>query len=55
MAMAIGFTLGIPASQPGKTGGFMADVYAGNANPEGLHDWFTGLTSGKLPEEESKQ
>lgn len=56
MAMAVGFTLGIPANQPGKTGGFLMNVENGNAQPEDIGDWFTGLTTGKLPEdEENKQ
>jgi hypothetical protein len=55
MAMAVGFTLGIPASQPGKTGGFLTDVFNGTTQPQDVGDWFTGLTSGKLPEEEENK
>lgn len=49
---AIGFGVGLPSNQPGKTGGFAYDVYTGRVEPEGVMDWYKGLTSGKVEETE---
>jgi hypothetical protein len=49
-ASAVGFLFGLPGNQVGRTAGFIKDVYDGKVEPDGLGDWYTGLTSGKASE-----
>lgn len=51
-ATAVGWLLGLPGAQAGKTAGFVEDVRSGKAEPQGISDWFTGLTTGKMSEKE---
>jgi hypothetical protein len=48
-ATAAGYLGGLPGNQIGKTGGFLYDVYTGDADPQGIRDWWAGLTYGRLP------
>jgi hypothetical protein len=52
IAAALGFLFGLPGNQIGKTSGFLEDVRTGKVEPEGIGDWYTGATSGKLPEKQ---
>jgi hypothetical protein len=54
MATAVGWTLGLPGAQFGRTGGFLYDVSTGKEQPEGIGDWFKGLTSGSAPKSKDK-
>ena len=47
-----GYFLGLPTGQPAATAQFLWDYTNGDTNPEGLTDWFKGLTKGKVPEDE---
>ena len=47
-AQAIGYTFGLPTGQASSTGQFLWDVYHGDADPQGLKDWYQGLSTGKL-------
>jgi len=49
---AVGYVFGLPGNQIGKTGGFLWDVRTGDADPDGVRDWWSGVTRGRLPEEE---
>lgn len=55
MIAAGGFLFGLPGNQVGKTSGFAYDAATGAVEPEGVWDWFHGLTKGKLPEKEEAQ
>lgn len=46
---AMGYLLGLPGSQIGKTSGFIKDVYDGRVEPETAGDWYRGLAYGKPP------
>jgi hypothetical protein len=52
MSNATGFAFGLPGNQTGKTGGFLWDVHTGDADPDSVRDWWSGLSSGRLPAEE---
>ena len=52
MSRTTGAAFGLPGAQFGKTGGFLWDVGTGVAQPDGVADWYRGLTSGQLPEED---
>jgi hypothetical protein len=43
---------GLPIGQPATTGQFLWDYSEGNVNPEGVSDWYFGLTKAKVPSEE---
>lgn len=46
-AQAAGYTFGIPTAQPAATTKFLWDVIDGDQDPEGLSDWWKGITTGK--------
>lgn len=47
---AVGFLLGLPGNQIGKTTGYIKDVYDGKIEPDSAYDWYKGITSGKATE-----
>lgn len=51
---AAGYLFGLPGNQIGKTTGFLWDVHAGEASPDGVRDWWSGITSGRLPLEDGQ-
>jgi hypothetical protein len=46
---------GVPTSQPGATAQFLWDVRQGEADPQGVSDWYFGLTKGKVREQEEPE
>lgn len=47
-AQAAGYTLGLPTGQLSGTGSFLWDVYSGDADPQGIKDWYTGIQNGRI-------
>jgi hypothetical protein len=47
-AQAVGYTFGIPTAQPAATTKFIWDVMNGDQDPEGLADWWKGITTGRI-------
>lgn len=47
-AQAAGYALGLPTGQLSGTGSFLWDVYNGDADPQGLKDWYTGIQNGRI-------
>lgn len=47
-AETAGYALGLPLSQPAATTKFFWDVYKGDADPQGLKDWWQGIMTGKI-------
>jgi hypothetical protein len=47
-AQAVGYTFGIPTSQPAATTKFLWDVVNGNQDPQDLSDWWKGMQTGKI-------
>lgn len=47
----VGYFTGLVPGQLAASTQFLIDVGAGDADPEGFADWYTGLTKGRLPEE----
>lgn len=47
-AQAVGYTFGIPTSQPAATTKFLWDVVDGYQDPEDLSDWWKGMQTGKI-------
>lgn len=43
-----GYTLGLPVGQLAAAAQFIVDVSEGEQDPEGIGDWYTGLTKGKI-------
>jgi hypothetical protein len=50
MAQALGYVAGIPTGQLSGTGSFLWDVYHGDADPQSIHDWYTGIQNGRISE-----
>jgi len=48
---SVGYLTGTPTGQPGSTAQFLWDVNEGKADPQTLHDWWTGLATGHMPKE----
>lgn len=46
-----GYTLGLPVGQLAAAAQFIVDVSEGEQDPEGIGDWYTGLTKGKISED----
>jgi hypothetical protein len=46
-----GYFLGLPTGQAGQTAQFLWDVSEGDADPETMADWYSGLTKGRMPED----
>lgn len=49
-AQAAGYALGLPTGQLSATGSFLWDVYNGDADPQGIKDWYTGIQNGRISE-----
>jgi hypothetical protein len=47
-AETAGYAFGLPLSQPAATAKFFWDVYKGDADPEGLKDWWQGVMTGRI-------
>jgi hypothetical protein len=47
-AQAAGYTFGIPTAQPAATMKFLWDVMDGDADPQGMKDWWSGVMTGRL-------
>lgn len=47
-ALAAGYALGLPTGQPATAGPFLWDVYRGEADPQGIRDWYSGITTGHV-------
>jgi hypothetical protein len=45
---------GLPLGQPAVTGQFLWDYSQGEANPQGITDWYFGISKGKVPSEEQE-
>ncbi len=43
-----GYTFGLPTGQATQTGKFLWDVYHGEQDPQGLREWFEGISTGKI-------
>jgi hypothetical protein len=52
LSNTLGALFGLPGGQAGKTGGFAWDAATGEQDPESVRDWYSGVTSGKTPEDE---
>lgn len=48
---AVGYTTGMVPGQIAASSQFLVDVSRGDARPESLEDWYTGLTKGRLPDD----
>ena len=48
-AQAVGYTFGLPTGQASQSGRFLWDVYNGDADPQSIKDWYTGISTGKMP------
>ena len=48
---APGYFVGLPTGQASASAQFLYDVERDEAEPEGVADWYTGLTKGRLKEE----
>ncbi len=48
VAQAVGYAVGLPTGQLSQTGSFLWDVYNGNADPQGVKDWYTGTQNGRI-------
>lgn len=44
---AVGYATGLPTGQLSTTGQFLWDTYRGDQDPEGLKQWWNGVTSGQ--------
>jgi hypothetical protein len=55
LSQTAGAALGLPGGQFGKTAGFLWDVNSGTVDPETVRDWYSGITSGKVPEPTSEE
>jgi hypothetical protein len=49
-AQAVGYAAGLPTGQLSATGSFLWDVYSGDADPQGVKDWYTGIQNGRISE-----
>jgi hypothetical protein len=47
-AQAVGYAAGLPTGQLSQTGTFLWDVYSGDADPQGIKDWYEGIQNGRL-------
>ncbi len=47
-----GYFIGLPTGQPAVTAQFLWDYQNEEVEPEGIADWYLGLTKGRLPEED---
>jgi hypothetical protein len=49
-AQAAGYAVGLPTGQLSATGSFLWDVYNGDADPQGIKEWYQGVSHGRIPE-----
>lgn len=47
----VGYATGLVPGQVAASTQFLVDVGSGDADPEGVADWYIGLTKGRLPED----
>lgn len=47
-AQAVGYAAGLPTGQLSASGTFLWDVYSGDADPQGIKDWYTGIQNGRI-------
>jgi hypothetical protein len=48
---AVGYTTGLVPGQVAASTQFLVDVGMGEADPETIGDWYTGITKGRMPED----
>lgn len=48
---AVGYTTGLVPGQMAASTQFLVDVGNGDADPETIGDWYTGITKGRMPED----
>jgi hypothetical protein len=49
-AQAAGYAFGLPTGQLSGTGSFLWDVYNGDADPQGIKEWYEGIQNGRITE-----
>jgi len=45
---AVGYLGGLPTGQISGTTSFLWDVYNGNADPQGVGQWYSGIMNGRI-------
>lgn len=48
LANAAGYVVWLPTGQPATSGAFLWDVMQGEQSPRDLHEWWQGVTSGRI-------